>query len=98
MCLGIPMRVLHVDGAWAQCEGRGVTRRVNMLLLGAQAPGSWLLVLGDSARQCLDDDEARRIDQALDAVEAALRGDTELSGYFADLDGLSERSGPPRAG
>ena len=38
--------------------------------------------------------EAARIDLALDAVAAAMRGETDLSGYFADLDGLSVRAGP----
>ena len=97
MCLGIPMRVLEVDGLWARCEGRGVQRRVNLGLLGEASAGSWLLVLGDSARERLEPDEASRIDLALDAVEAALRGETDLSRYFPDLDGLSAR-GAPAAG
>ena len=94
MCLAIPMRVLHADGLWAHCEGRGVRRRVSLMLVGEQAAGSWLLVLGDSARECVAPAEAARIDLALDAVDAAMRGETDLSGYFADLDGLSARAGP----
>lgn len=93
MCVAIPMRVLHSQGLWAECEGRGTRRRVNLMLVGERPAGTWLLVLGDSARQCVDADEAARVDSALDAVEAAMRGEQDLAGYFADLDGMSSRSG-----
>ena len=92
MCIAIPMRVLHSQGLWAECEGRGARRRVNLMLVGERPPGSWLLVLGDSARECVDADEAARVDRALDAVEAAMRGEQDLAAYFADLDGMSSRA------
>ena len=92
MCIAIPMRVLQSQGLWAECEGRGARRRVNLMLVGERPPGSWLLVLGDSARECVDADEAERVDRALDAVEAAMRGEQDLGAYFADLDGMSSRA------
>lgn len=94
MCLAIPMRVLRGHGLWADCEGHGVRRRVNLMLVGEQPPGTWLLVLGDSARECVDAESAARVDRALDAVQAAMRGERDLAGYFADLDGMSARAGP----
>ncbi len=87
MCLGVPMQVVDSLGLLAVCEGRGTRRRVSLALVGEQAPGTWLLVLRDSARDVLDAAEARRIDLALDAVEAAMRGETDLAGYFPDLTG-----------
>ena len=33
MCLGIPMRVIRVDGLLARCEAKGVERDVNLLML-----------------------------------------------------------------
>jgi len=85
MCIGIPMQVVAPAGpihAW--CEGRGERRRVDLLLVGAQPPGGWVLVFLDSAREVLDPERARRIDAALDALDAALRGDP-LDHLFADL-------------
>lgn len=85
MCLGIPMRVVEAGELTAPCEGRGTRRQISLLLVGPQPEGAWLLVLQDTAREVLDVEEARRIDLALDAVEAALAGQTDLSGYFPDL-------------
>lgn len=38
MCLGIPMQIRAVDGLIAQCEAKGVTRQVNLLMLEHDAP------------------------------------------------------------
>ncbi|WP_031405776.1 HypC/HybG/HupF family hydrogenase formation chaperone [Thiomonas sp. FB-Cd] len=85
MCLGIPMQIVESANLVALCEGRGVRRTVNLALVGEQPTGVWLLVLQDAAREVLDAEEARRIDLALDGVEAALRGETDLAAYFPDL-------------
>jgi len=88
MCLAIPMRVVSGDGLIAWCEGRGERRRLDLALVGAQAPGTWLVAFRDVARQVLTDDEARSLNLALDGLEAALRGDTgNLDAYFPDLVG-----------
>ena len=85
MCLGIPMRVEQASEDLAWCEGRGERRRVSLLLVGAQAAGTWLLVANGTAQRVLGAEEAQRIDSALDGLEAALAGDAELDRYFADL-------------
>lgn len=33
MCLGIPMRIVELDGLRARCEAKGVTRDVSLMLL-----------------------------------------------------------------
>lgn len=33
MCLGIPMRIIEIDGFAARCEARGIERKVNLFLL-----------------------------------------------------------------
>lgn len=38
MCLGIPMRVLTVDGLSSRCEAKGVTRTVSLFLLQDELP------------------------------------------------------------
>ena len=85
MCLGIPMRVMETDGTFAWCEGRGRRERLNVLWLGAVLPGDWVYAVLGQAREVLGEQRARQIDAGLDALEAALQGQTELDPYFADL-------------
>ncbi len=84
MCIGIPMRVVESEPGFAWCEGRGERRRVDTALVGTVKPGQWLLVFLDAAREVLEEARAAEIDDALNALEAALRGEA-LDGYFADL-------------
>ncbi|MFA7095664.1 MAG: HypC/HybG/HupF family hydrogenase formation chaperone [Gammaproteobacteria bacterium] len=86
MCMGIPMQVVAVEGLHAQCTGRGRVSRVSMMLTGPQPPGTWVLVHLGTAWEVLEPERAAQIDAALDAVEAALRGES-LEGAFADLEG-----------
>lgn len=85
MCIGIPMQVTAVEGLHAWCEGMGERRRVDMLLVGEQPRGAWVLVFLDSAREVLSAEEARRITDALRAVGLAMAGDGRLDHLFADL-------------
>ncbi|MFO1147545.1 MAG: HypC/HybG/HupF family hydrogenase formation chaperone [Alsobacter sp.] len=84
MCLGVPMRVTGGDAFTAQCERRGETRAVSLLLLGEQALGTMVLVHVDTAVRVLDAEEARLIDDALDGLAAALDGQP-FEHLFADL-------------
>lgn len=89
MCIGIPMRVVESHGFVARCEGRGESAEVNMLLVGPQQEGTWILNFLGSAREVLSAEEARRINDALDALEAVMRGDpdVDIDAHFADLTG-----------
>jgi hydrogenase expression/formation protein HypC len=87
MCVGIPMRVLAYDDGMAECEGRGRRERINAMLLGELAPGTWILAYQGSAVRAMDDDEARQTNQALDALEAAVNGADDIDIFFADLVG-----------
>ena len=33
MCLGVPMRVIEIDGFAARCEARGIERKASLFLL-----------------------------------------------------------------
>jgi hydrogenase assembly chaperone HypC/HupF len=90
MCLGIPMKIMAIDGPIGVCEGRGRSERVNLLMIGAARPGTWILNFLGTARRALTEEEAGEIDRAIDGLEAALRGDSDLDGFFSDLSG----SGP----
>lgn len=84
MCLGIPMTVVEGDDFAAICARGDETRRVSMMLVGAQPAGTKVLVHIDAAVRVLDDAEARTIDDALAGVAAALAGES-FDHLFADL-------------
>ncbi len=85
MCVGIPMRIVSVEGWLALTEGRYGPETIDLSLLGQQPVGTWLLCLNGVAREVIDAETAQQIDSALDGLEAALRGQTDVSAYFADL-------------
>lgn len=93
MCIGVPMRVLPEGAATllAWCEGRTGREELDMLLVGPQPANTWVLAFHGAARRLLDADEARDIDRALDALDAALANDAaaDLSRFFPDLVGRS---------
>lgn len=85
MCIGLPMQVLSTHPGYAICEGMGERRRVDTLLVGDQQVGSWLLVFLNSAREVLNAARAREIELALQALDLAIQGETEVDHLFADL-------------
>ena len=85
MCIGIPLQVIRCEGHSALCIGRGAEHRIDLSLVGAQAPGTWLLTFLGTAREVIGADSAALINAALDGLEAAMAGETDLSKHFADL-------------
>lgn len=82
MCIGIPMHVIEVDGAFAWCEGRGRRERLNALLLEELSPGDWVYATLGHAREIITSQQANEINLALDGLAAALQGATNLDAYF----------------
>ena len=87
MCIGIPMRVVEEGHPFAWCAGRGERKQDDMVLIGQQALGSWVLEFHGVARRLLSETEARETNAALDALEAVMRGESNVDAYFADLTG-----------
>lgn len=91
MCIGIPMQVIETWPGYAVCgtgeDGGAESRRIDTLLVGDQAVGTWLLTFLDTAREVLSAEHAARIRDALRAVELAMRGETGVHGLFDDLEG-----------
>jgi len=85
MCLGIPMQVIDVSGLTARCLGQGGEQTVDLSLVGAVAPGTWLMVFLGSAREVMSEEDAKRSADALQALEMAMRGETDFDHLFADL-------------
>ena len=95
MCLGIPMQVVEADGAVAWCDGRDGRQRIDLSLVGAQPPGTWLLTFMGAAREVMDAEAARRTDRALDALAGVLAGDASgVDEAFADLVGREPQLPP----
>lgn len=87
MCIGIPMCV--VEAGWGQsgCRPRdgGEVRQVDMVLVGDQPVGTWVLVFLGAAREVLDEATAHQISDALMALDLAMRGGQGVDHLFADL-------------
>ncbi len=95
MCIGVPMQVESGDAfvAIARCEAANGTierHTLDMMIVGAQPPGAWVLAFRGAARRVLDPHEALRIRDALAALQLALGADVmpsaaTVDALFADL-------------
>jgi hydrogenase expression/formation protein HypC len=87
MCMAIPMQVLRMEGAFAVCTDRnGGEARIDALLTGPLTPGQWVLTFLGAARELVDAAEAKRIGDAVAALETLLAGGAvDLDACFADL-------------
>ncbi|HSP01833.1 MAG TPA: HypC/HybG/HupF family hydrogenase formation chaperone [Thioalkalivibrio sp.] len=61
MCLGIPMRIVDIDGFTARCEAMGVERTVSLFLLQDEPlePGDHVMVHVGYAIQKMSEVDAR---------------------------------------
>ena len=87
MCIGEVVRVVADDGHFAWCEGDGTRERIDMMLIGAQPVGTWVLAFHGAARQVLSETEAAGMHAARQALAALQSGDIRIDAYFADLVG-----------
>ncbi len=79
MCIGLPMQIKETGFGYAICEGMGITRNVDTLLIGDQPIGTWVLTFLESAREVLSEDDAMKISNAIQAVDLVMSNDIELS-------------------
>lgn len=92
MCLSIPMQLVALEdesGDFAIVERRqGDTlrrERINMMLIGPQPVGTWILGSLGLAQEVIDDHERNLIEDALTALAASLAGDYDPALHFIDL-------------
>ncbi len=86
MCLGVPMRVVEAGLGRAICENAAGRREIDMMLVGEQPPGTWVLVFIDAAREVISSEEAARITDALRALDDVMAGgDGNIDAMFADI-------------
>lgn len=87
MCLSVPMQVESWLGegevAWVV---RGDRReQTNMMLVGPQPVGTWVLVALGFAKDVLDEESLALTEEALAALAATLDGDYDPDAWFRDL-------------
>ena len=85
MCIGVPMQLVATAAGRAVGEGRGQRESLDLMLVGEQPLGTWVLAFCGAARRVLSEDEARQTNAALDALEAVLAGECDVNVHFADL-------------
>ncbi len=85
MCVGIPLRIVSVDGFEAVATNGTRTETLDLALVGTQAPGTWVLSFLGAAREILTEEEAGRIGDALAGLERLMAGGA-LGDAFADLE------------
>lgn len=87
MCLSIPKQVVECEGAgdFAWVERDGKRERINMMLLGPQPVGTWVLTQLGLAKEVIDPEQLVLIEEALTALAASLDGDYDPDQYFQDL-------------
>jgi hydrogenase expression/formation protein HypC len=87
MCIGMPLQVVEAEGSFAWCEADDDRERLDMMLVGEQPVGTWVLGFHGAARQVLSEVEAARAWDARRALAAVLSGDGCSDDFFADLVG-----------
>ncbi len=60
MCLGLPAKVVNIDGNNAEVEMMGVVNKVSIELLENVKVGDYVLVHAGCAIQVVDEDEAAK--------------------------------------
>ena len=79
------MRLLSGGTGHGLGEGRGQREMLDLMLVGDQPAGTWVLAFRGAAMRVLSADEARQTNAALDALEAVLAGEGDVDAHFADL-------------
>lgn len=88
MCIGVPVKIIEAGEFMSICQGRNGKEQINMMLIGSQPVGTWVLSFLGSARQVLSETEAAHINQALDGMAAIMSGETDINidDYFPGME------------
>jgi len=79
MCIGLPMQIKEKSFGYAKCEGMGITREVDTLLVGDLPIDTWVLVFLKSAREVLTEENAKKIGNAVKAIDLIMESDSSMS-------------------
>ncbi|MCK9532254.1 MAG: HypC/HybG/HupF family hydrogenase formation chaperone [Gammaproteobacteria bacterium] len=92
------MQVIESQGFYARCRGRNGEEWVNLMLVGPQPAGTWLLNFLGSAREVMSEEDALHANRAFEALDAVMAGETDLDldHYFPGLRRCPSRDIPFR--
>ncbi|MBC8209474.1 MAG: HypC/HybG/HupF family hydrogenase formation chaperone [Gammaproteobacteria bacterium] len=84
MCIGVPVQVIEAGEFVSLCRGLNGDEQVNMMLIGAQPVGTWVLNFLGSAREVLSEQDAMKLNRALEGLHAIMSGepDVDIDHYF----------------
>jgi len=68
MCLGIPMKVLKINGDFAEVASGRLLRNINIQMLPGIRPGDYILVHAGFAIQKVDPQQARETLRIVDEI------------------------------
>ncbi|TCJ88387.1 HypC/HybG/HupF family hydrogenase formation chaperone [Cocleimonas flava] len=85
MCIGIPMQVIEMRESHALCEADGKQELIDMLLVGDQPKGTWILNFLGAAREVMSNEFAEQTRQALKALDNVINGETDDCQQFDHL-------------
>jgi len=79
MCLGVPMRIVEINGYQARCEARGIERQANLFLLQHEdlQVGDLVMIHVGNAIQKMSEEEAA---SAWEIYDEMLRLEQERAG------------------
>lgn len=82
MCLGIPMRIVAIDGYEARCEAKGIERTVSLFLMQGEplGVGDHVMVHVGYAIQRMSPQEARSAWELYDEMFERLDGEAAAPG------------------
>lgn len=88
MCIGVPVQIVEAGEIVALCRGRNGDEQVNMMLIGPQPVGTWVLNFLGSAREVITQQDAMNINKALDGLTAIMQGEEniDIGSYFPGLE------------
>lgn len=89
MCVGIPMKILSIDGIAGHVTNGKHHELIDLSLTPDARVGDWILTFLGAARDIIAEDEADKITAALVGLQSLMQGG-DLGAAFADL----EESGP----
>jgi hydrogenase expression/formation protein HypC len=85
MCVGVPMRLVAIDGIAGQASDGDRVETVDLSLIPEARPGNWVLNFLGTAHAVLPEDEALKIRAALRGLASLMQGGG-LGDAFADLE------------
>lgn len=80
MCLGIPGKVISIEGDLAEVDFSGITRKVSLLICPDVREGDYVLVHVGFAIQRLDEEEALETLTLFEEIERSYLESTEEDG------------------